>query len=85
MICSSDCADDWMTLSARRWSASSDVCASTSTMPVTPIIGVRISWLIAARNALLAWLASIARASLARRRSSSCLSGVRSIAMPSTP
>ena len=73
MICSSDCAEDWITFNARRWSASSRVWARISTMPVTPIIGVRISWLIAARKVLLAWLASFARASLARSSSSSCL------------
>ena len=29
-------------------------------MPMTPFIGVRISWLIMARNWLLAWLARVA-------------------------
>ena len=85
MICNSDCAEDWITLSERRCSGSSRVWARISTMPVTPIIGVRISWLIAARNALLATLASRARLSLARRSASSCLIRVRSAATASRP
>jgi hypothetical protein len=39
-------------------------------MPRTPFIGVRISWLILARNELFAWLAASA-ASRARRSASS--------------
>jgi hypothetical protein len=31
-----------------------------SVIPITPFKGVRISWLITARNALLAWLATSA-------------------------
>ena len=31
-------------------------------MPITPFIGVRISWLIVARNSLLAWFAASAAA-----------------------
>ncbi len=45
---------------------------STSIMPITPFMGVRISWLIAARNTLLARLA----ASAASR--ACCSSSVRS-------
>ena len=40
-------------------------------MPITPFIGVRISWLILARNSLLARLAASA-ASLARCISAGC-------------
>ena len=42
-------------------------------MPITPFIGVRISWLMLARNALLARLAASASSasSLARRAASS--------------
>ena len=29
-------------------------------MPITPFIGVRISWLMLARNSLFAWLATCA-------------------------
>ena len=76
MICSSDCGRLPGSRSARgAGRRPARVCARISTMPVTPIIGVRISWLIAARNAYLAWLASCARASLARSAASSCLIG----------
>ena len=40
-----------------RCSASSSVSRSRPLIPMTAFIGVRISWLIAARNALFAWLA----------------------------
>ena len=46
--------------SCRRSAAAAAVscsAASRSAMPSTPVIGVRISWLIAARNSDLAWLA----------------------------
>ena len=82
MICSRDAADCWITWIVRRWSVSSSLCASTSSMPVTPIIGVRISWLIAARKLLLAILASRAATSLERSFFSSCLMSVRSVATP---
>ena len=35
-------------------------------MPMTPFMGVRISWLIMARNSDLAWLAESARCALVR-------------------
>ena len=37
--------------------ASSGVSSNRLVMPMTPFIGVRISWLIVARNADFAWLA----------------------------
>ena len=43
-------------------------------MPMTPFIGVRISWLMLARNSLLAWLA-LSAASFAR--CSSCSASLR--------
>ncbi len=43
-----------------RCSVSSGVSSSSPLMPMIAFIGVRISWLIAARNVLLAWLASSA-------------------------
>ena len=53
-------------------------------MPMMPFIGVRISWLMLARNSLLARLAASA-ASLARRSSSSArLRSVMSRMMPMT-
>ena len=45
---------------------------SSSIMPITPLSGVRISWLMLARNWLLAWLAASA-ASFSRSSSSDCL------------
>ena len=45
-----------------RCEASSGVADSSSAMPITPFIGVRISWLMLARNWLLARLAASARA-----------------------
>ena len=84
-ICSSACAECWMMPSARRWSSSRRVWPSTSTMPVTPMMGVRISWLMAARKALLARLASRARCSLSRNSLSSSLISVRSVATASRP
>ena len=41
--------------------ACSSVSSASSVMPMMPFIGVRISWLMLARNSLLARLASIAR------------------------
>ena len=43
-----------------RCSAVSSVSSASSVMPMMPFIGVRISWLMLARNSLLARLASIA-------------------------
>ena len=45
-----------------RCEASSGVADSSSAMPITPFIGVRISWLMLARNWLLARLAASALA-----------------------
>ena len=65
MICNSDCAEPSAVATIWRCCGLSSVRASTSSMPVTPIIGVRISWLMAARNVDFAWLArSAAPASL---------------------
>jgi len=48
----------------------SPVSSNSSVIPRTPFIGVRISWLILARNELFAWFADSA-ASRARRSASS--------------
>jgi hypothetical protein len=53
-ICRSICAESSITPRMRCCSASSGECASTSSMPSTPLIGVRISWLIVARKRDLA-------------------------------
>ena len=56
-ICSSDRAEPSAVATIWRCEGLSSLRASTSSMPVTPIIGVRSSWLIAARNVDFARLA----------------------------
>ena len=69
MICSSASAECEMVCDRCRCRGVSSVACSSSDMPMTPFIGVRISWLMRARNSLLALLARSA-ASLARVASS---------------
>ena len=71
MIASSDSADVCTPSASSRCSGESSVDRSSVFMPSTPFIGVRISWLIAARNALLAADACSARSASSRARSSS--------------
>ena len=59
-IASSDSADDLTVVRQSRCSAVSSLSSASSVMPMMPFIGVRISWLMLARNSLLARLASIA-------------------------
>ena len=69
------------TVSAKlRWRWLSSVRSSSSVMPMTPFMGVRISWLILARKSLFAALAALA-ASSARWRTATSLSScaVRSL------
>ena len=49
-----------------RWRGSSRVCVSSSTMPRMPPSGVRSSWLMFARNSLLAVFARLACSAMAR-------------------
>ena len=63
-------ADDLTSPTDSRWSAVSSVSRIRSVMPMMPFIGVRISWLMLARNSLLDRLAASA-ASCARRIASS--------------
>ena len=49
-----------MVVAKSRWSSVSGVSSSSPLMPITAFIGVRISWLIVARKALLASLAASA-------------------------
>ncbi len=49
-----------MVVAKSRWSSVSGVSSSRPLMPMTAFIGVRISWLIVARKALLASLAASA-------------------------
>ena len=73
MTASRLCADRWIVRAASRSSGASGRSARISAMAMTPFSGVRISWLIVARNALLAWLAASAssRASTSSRVRSS--------------
>ncbi len=57
MIVSSASPDVWIVSVKSRWSVSREVSSRSPLMPITAFIGVRISWLMAARNALLAWFA----------------------------
>ncbi len=65
MMCSSASAEREMVSERWRCRGVRSVVCSTSDMPMTPFIGVRISWLMRARNSLFALLARSA-ASLAR-------------------
>ena len=62
MIVSSASPESRMVPAKSRCSALSGVSSSRPLMPITAFIGVRISWLIVARNALLASLAVSAAA-----------------------
>ncbi len=73
MICSSDAAELSAVETICRCCGVRCVRASTSSMPVTPIIGVRISWLIAARNVDFARLACSATLLAATASPSACL------------
>ena len=59
------------------------VVSASSVMPMMPFIGVRISWLMLARNSLLARLACSAASFAFCRSSSACLRAVMSVKLPS--
>ncbi len=67
---SKESAEAFAVVRYSRCSCVSSVSSASSVMPMTPFIGVRISWLMLARNSPFAWLAASA-ASLAFRDSSS--------------
>jgi len=56
-IRSSDWVESYTTPIMRRCSGKSLVCCSMSSIPNTPFMGVRISWLMFAKNSDFAWLA----------------------------
>ena len=60
MIASSASAELWIVAAKRRWRGSSFESSSSSVMPSTPFIGVRISCDMRARNSLFALLAASA-------------------------
>jgi len=73
---SNACAESRIVATSGSWSSPSPCRSSISIMPSTPFIGVRISWLIVARNvdfASLAASASARAASAASVRSRSSL------------
>jgi len=67
---SKDAALSRMMAAYLRWRGSSAEPSSSSFMPTMPFMGVRISWLMLARNSLLARLAE----SAASRASTNCSS-----------
>ncbi len=60
MIDSRDSPEVLMVLAKRRCRSDISVSSNSSAMPSTPFIGVRISWLMLARNWLFARLAASA-------------------------
>ena len=78
MIVSSASPEVWMVSANSRCSLVSAVSSSRPLIPMIAFIGVRISWLMVARNALLAWFAaSAARARLLRLADRGARSGSR--------
>jgi hypothetical protein len=65
-----------------RWSSANRVSSRRLLMPITPFIGVRISWLMLARKALFALVFDSAAS---RARSSSVSSCLRSLMSRTTP
>jgi hypothetical protein len=60
MMRNSACAESRIVATSGSWSSPSPCRSNTSIMPSTPFIGVRISWLIVARNVDLASFAASA-------------------------
>jgi hypothetical protein len=77
-ITSSESAESRTVVAYSRASSESGVCSSSSDIPTTALIGVRISWLIVARNCDFTSAASIARSCAARIASSAALRWVMS-------
>ncbi len=73
MMCSSASAEVLTISRYCRCSGGCGASSSSSVMPSTPFIGVRISWLMLATNSLLARLA-LSAASVASRRAAVCVS-----------
>ena len=64
MMDRSESVEDWAVLRYSFCSRVTSVSRTSAIIPMMPCIGVRISWLMRARNSLLAWFAASA-ASLA--------------------
>ena len=65
-------AESWRTSVSSRCSSLSTVSSSRSIAPITPYIGVRISWLITARNSDFSRVASSAWSRASSSSSSAC-------------
>ena len=81
---SSACALPRIVSADSRCPPSSRVSSSRSVMPITPFIGVRISWLMLARNSLLAWLATCAISPGSAARSRAARACARAVALGGT-
>ena len=68
MIVSSDSPLVRMVSTKSRWSGASSACINNPVIAITPFIGVRISWLIVARNSALPCAASSAAIRAVSRR-----------------
>ena len=82
MSVSSDSPDAFSVSAYSRCSRERSVSSSSDVMPSTPFIGVRISWLMLARNSLLATVAASAFDRAASSDSSSSFCSVTSIDAP---
>ena len=81
---SSESAEVFTMLRYSRCSSVSVVSSASSVMPMMPFMGVRISWLMLARNSLLARLAASAASLACCNSPSACLRSVMSSSVPST-
>ena len=77
--------DDSMVSTKSRCSSSSSVPSSSVVMPVTPLISVRTSWLVVARNSRLARAPSSAACLSARSWSWAAFCAVMSREIATTP
>ena len=68
-----------------RWSGSSSVSSRSSVQPITPLIGVRISWLMLARKSDLSREASVAWSRASTIAASASASAVTSASVPTQP
>ncbi len=77
--------DCWMTATSSRCSALNSVRSRTSAIPSTPFSGVRISWLMLARNSLFARLAASAASRAAAMAPAVSLCSVISVSTVTAP
>ena len=85
MMSSSAPADDLTMPRYSRCRVSSGVSSTMSVMPMIPFIGVRISWLMFARNSLFMRLALSAASLACISARVACFWSVTSITVPTSP